>query len=102
MIATTIEQSKALLEAGLNPDSADMVLTEIPIFDTKTKTCKFSGEYQLSVKRKGQRLYDTQFSAWSLGALLDIASKGYYYVPVANSKELIDELVKQIIEKNKS
>lgn len=68
---TTIEQSKKLLELGLNPDSADMFYNEEPdecypkdIVDTK---------YPMVI-REGQKHYLKEYGVpcWSLGALLEI------------------------------
>lgn len=71
---TTIEQSKKLLELGLNPDSADMFYNEEPdecypkdIVDTK---------YPMVI-REGQKHYLKEYGVpcWSLGALLELMPK---------------------------
>ena len=88
-IATTIDQSKLLLEAGLSPDSADM--------------CTFVGgnpARQVRVIAIGEyRLYGTLENTtplWSLSRLIDI--HGHFQIGVIdNSEELIESLVKSII-----
>jgi len=71
---TTIEQSKKLLELGLNPDSADMFYNEEPdecypkdIVDTK---------YPMVI-REGQKHYLKEYGVpcWSLGALWEAMPK---------------------------
>lgn len=73
-IATTIEQSKRLLAAGLDPESADMM------------------------RRDKSRCY---WPAWSLSKLwdlfgLDIIVGGWFSVASSTSEDVIEELVRLI------
>ena len=61
-IATTIEQSERLLEAGLCKEGADMQWTYLCGEDT----------YWLQVAREDSQLF-ADFPAWSLSKLIDIA-----------------------------
>lgn len=65
---TTIEQSKKLLELGLNPDTADMYCTML------TENSK---EYSVFVKRKVCRynIEDGDIPCWSVEALLELIPK---------------------------
>ena len=62
-IATTIEQSKHLLELGLDPKTADMVWV-----------CYAAGGYRLEVLHRElfERIMETDIAAWSLTALLEV------------------------------
>ena len=57
-ICTTIEQSKRLLELGLNPETADMYYSENPQL--------------LFIRDKGIPLEDEDFPAWSLHRLIEL------------------------------
>ena len=63
MIATTIEQSKHLLELGLDPRTADMVWRYVT-----------SGCYRLEVLHKElfEATNEKDIPAWSLSALLEV------------------------------
>jgi len=62
-IATTIEQSRCLLELGLDPKSADMVWVRYA-----------AGGYRLEVLHRElfERIMETDIAAWSLSALLEV------------------------------
>lgn len=85
-IATTIEQSKRLLAAGLDPESADMSWH-------KYKTSK----WDLWVGCCDRELPDFQFvPAWSLANLIDlIAETGVpmNYGPMKDSYSVLDHAV---------
>lgn len=74
MYYTTIEQSKRLVELGLNPKSADMFY-----LDNSKARVPILGEYKIfsisSIKHiNSDELIsiDMQIPCWSLGALLDV------------------------------
>jgi hypothetical protein len=60
---TTIEQSKKLLELGLNPETADMWWTPLNWQLT---------EYYVEVKQDGIGTPKNPLPCWSLGALLEL------------------------------
>jgi hypothetical protein len=63
---TTVEQSKKLLELGLNPESADMWWTPLNWQLT---------EYYVEVKQDGIGTPKNPLPCWSLGALLKLMPK---------------------------
>lgn len=63
-IATTIEQSKKLLELGLSPDTADMYYPKVD--ENVYSSCPFPKKCDVFRKQK------SDISAWSWGALWDI------------------------------
>ena len=65
-ICTNKEQSSRLLEAGVNPKTADMYLDEFE--------CPVALEYRRIEGHVGQ---DMAFPAWSLSALIDMMPKSY-------------------------
>ena len=70
---TTIEQSKKLLELGLNPESADMYFSlweEDPNF--KEVDMMESAPFEW----KEITVYDRALPCWSLGALLELMPTG--------------------------
>lgn len=80
---TTIEQSKKLLELGLNPESADMYypyvlphsnnLHHVPILGEPVESLSwYNIGYTLGGKYKPITLEKFCIPCWSLGALLDI------------------------------
>ena len=93
---TTIEQSKKLLELGLNPESADIV------YIVKRNDCR--DPWELAAKEPGNVytclkdfditmcLSDYAIPCWSLGSLLDVMPKSledkvnYYEITVYYSK----------------
>ena len=68
MIATTIEQSKRLLELGLDPESADM--TYLLFSDGK-----YSIKVEIGERQKGESF----LPAWSLSALLEVMPNNDYW-----------------------
>lgn len=84
-IATTIEQSKRLLKAGLSKEGADMQWTYLRSEDT----------YWLQVAREDSQLF-ADFPAWSLSRLVDIAG-GVVSCDGDTSIDQIEALVKVII-----
>ena len=98
-IATTIEQSKRLLEAGLDPRSADMKHTRLVI--------EADGEGYFSIgPRKnyhiesGHAKFEDEIPAWSLSRLWDILSGtilgGWFSVGSSRSEDVIEELVRML------
>ena len=81
-IATNIYQSKRLLEAGLDPGSADM----------QWKYSECDDRYFLNVAYEDSQLF-ADSPAWSLSRLIDISRS---YRADCNSEELIESLVKYI------
>lgn len=75
MIATTIEQSKHLLELGLDTKSADMVWVRYA-----------AGGYRLEVLHRElfERIMETDIAAWSLSALLEVMPKPDLYRETAD------------------
>ena len=100
-IATTIEQSKRLIAAGLDPESADMMWVVPETFDSG-----FDGEDEntpdpqasLKLQRHG-RYCDTP--AWSLSALwqmvYELDNTTYEFPTELSADELIETLVRTII-----
>lgn len=88
-IATTIEQSKRLLGAGLDPGSADMswVIVDTP-WRKNTKTANV-----LSI---GNPVSHRCTPAWSLSRLWELNSKSYYRLScpsIKSPEEIIEALV---------
>jgi len=77
-IATTIEQSKRLLEAGLDPGSADMWWTIIqPLKHDWWKLVLDGQQYSILSLYKGEHIALASFEdipAWSLSRLWDICN----------------------------
>ena len=63
---TTIEQSKKLVELGLNPETADMFYS----YGMNIKTKEWSYDAELMVIDEADKLCD--IPCWSLGALMDL------------------------------
>jgi len=63
MIATTIEQSKHLLDLGLDPKTSDMVWVRYA-----------AGGYRLEVLHRElfERIMETDIATWSITALLEV------------------------------
>ena len=100
-IATTIEQSKRLMEAGVNKESADMMWTN------RVETCDDWGHF-VTVEEETEHL-EIAFSyfilngvarpAWSLSALWQMVhelDKTYEFPTTLSSDDLIELLVKTI------
>jgi hypothetical protein len=73
MIETTIEQSRCLLELGLDPKTADMVWVRYA-----------AGGYRLEVLHRElfERIMETDIAAWSLSALLEVGKCPENGIPV--------------------
>ena len=69
-IATTISQSRKLIELGLNPETADMVWVRYA-----------AGGYRLEVLHRElfERIMETDIPAWSLSALLEVIPNNDYW-----------------------
>lgn len=92
-IATTIEQSKRLLEVGIDPESADMswVTIDTP-WREESKT-----ENVLTI---GNPVPHRSIPAWSLSRLwdafgLDVLG-GWFSVGSSTSEDVIEELVRML------
>lgn len=95
-IATTIEQSKRLMEAGLDPRSADMMWAVPETFDSGFDgDCENTPDPPASLKlQRYGRYCDTP--AWSLSRLIDI-HRNFDYGPMDDgSAAVIDCLVRAI------
>lgn len=69
-LATTIEQSKHLLELGLSPDSADMEFCYIDEFNSGLQV---KSDINVEVDRRLDVMFGvTHIPAWSLAALLEV------------------------------
>lgn len=97
-IATTIEQSKRLLDAGLDPGSADMMWRNVAL------TYDFG--HAMEVATAEPILYafnaksEDSIPAWSLSCLwdafgLDILG-GWFSVGSSRSEDVIEELVRML------
>lgn len=79
----TIEQSKKLVELGLNPDTADMCYIQTPI--DEYRPVAYSLEYCNQLKQ--QRGSDMNLiPAWSLTALLNIIDSNGLIYDISNDK----------------
>lgn len=99
-IATTIEQSKRLLAAGLNPESADMWWTIVqPRKQDGWKLVPDGQPYSMLNLYKKEHLGLASYEdipAWSLSRLWELNSKSYYRLSCPSSKspeEVIEALV---------
>ena len=106
-IATTIEQSKCLIAAGLDPESADMCYKTFDVEDSESDdelvfdfiTRPYS-EYLKYVGPLG--LSYRACPAWSLSALWQMVyelDKTYEFPTNLSANELIDTLVATIINR---
>lgn len=99
-IATTIEQSKRLIEAGLDPESCDMWWTIRRPLKYDGWKLVYNGEpyvYLSTYKEEPIALAEFEIvSAWSLSRLIDlIAETGLpmNYGPMKNSAAVLDHAV---------
>jgi hypothetical protein len=76
-IATTIEQSKKLIDLGLSADTADMYYYKENIFNNALAV--FNG--QLLVRGNSELKDEDTTPAWSLTALLSMLPKSLIYTP---------------------
>jgi len=88
-IATTIEQSRYLLESGLDPKSADMVWVRYA-----------AGGYRLEVLHRElfERIMETDIPAWSLDALLEVMPKELVNDGYNKKGEQVVALAKLVID----
>lgn len=105
-IATDLEQSKRLLEAGLDPESADFFWVERKRIGNSAGDSSdpepilnwirpYDGGLMKGTRRCGSISYN-YIPAWSLSRLLDIHS-GYNAGIFYDSESLIESLVKSIV-----
>ena len=81
MIATTIEQSKHLIELGLDPKTADMWWSNRFVYWQPTP--------MIGISTEQHQLYtfkwcDEDVPAWSLSALLEVMPKGTELIKMQN------------------
>lgn len=94
-IATTIEQSKRLLDAGLDSGSADMMWRNVAL------TYDFG--HAMEVATAEPILYafnaksEDSIPAWSLSRLIDILGD-FNYGPMNNGSEMVMECIVMAIE----
>ena len=108
-IATSIEQSKRLLDAGVRPSSADMCYKTLDVEDSESDNelvfdfitrpyseyLKYAGPLGLSYRA---------IPAWSLSSLWQMThelDKTYEFPTTLSANELIDTLVSTIILRSK-
>lgn len=99
MIATTIDQSKRLLKAGIDPQTADMYWTNI--VETADEGGYFIKEReQVFHLEIGCSSYDKNIiPAWSLSALLELLYSKYplYLIGTAwNVERLFEDIVNNL------
>lgn len=98
MIATSIEQSKRLLDAGINPKTADMSLIYTHSSNGDMKWMLSSGKYNRygALEPEGRVV-----PAWSIGALWDIFNATglifMYEISEHTSEELIESMVTRLV-----
>ena len=82
MIATTIEQSRRLIELGLDPASADMEYCYIDEFNSGLQV---KGDINAEVDRRLDMMFGvTHIPAWSLSALLEVMPRPDLYRETAD------------------
>lgn len=106
-IATSIEQSKRLLAAGLDPRSCDMRWTNEVEYDERWGSIitEEKEEYHLEL---GQPFFDfpsdPSIPAWSLPRLWDLLSGtilgGWFSVGSSKSEDVIEELVRMMEQRH--
>ena len=88
---TTVEQSKRLLELGLNPETADMCyLEEIVEGNGCVPWRKSWGKYPVLIGDKPDELVPEPVNllCWSVGALLDVLDYPKFYKDNTSGKDL--------------
>lgn len=97
-IATSIEESKRLLELGIDPKSADMYWMHV-------KPEGYNDWWELEIIQGAFKLRSMNIPAWSLGALLEVVWKvgskatimSFHYTPqvdfIADLVDFIERLV---------
>lgn len=85
-ICTTREQSKRLLDLGLNPETADMNWT---IVDTDREGNEYSVEYKSIGQGKYQLLHPNWYiPAWSLHRLIKLCPETIYFEETYDDNEV--------------
>lgn len=98
MIATTIEQSKKLLESGLALDTSDMYYEKIKSEDDEWHKLGYGTHPAIRMELFSFR-NGLVIPAWSFAALWDIMSKSgikYDYSTIQESEKVIDSLVEAV------
>ena len=91
-ICTDIEQSKKLIELGIDINTADMMWDDWSLIDEGWKLSV--GYYPEIEKDYGRKCYP----AWSLAALLDILKNRAYSIDEDANVSLFDDLVDACVE----
>lgn len=92
-IATTIEQSKRLLKAGIAQESADMEWVEIEVWNSGEK--RMVNKWVLGASPCSLFDHPKYVPAWSLSRLIDI--NGPFQCDVDGSDDLMEHLVDALI-----
>lgn len=112
-IATSIEQSKRLLAAGLNPESADMhyknilpwtdkepKYSAVPSAGSPTEALKWFNNGYTAAGKEPLSLLNFCFPAWSLSRLWDAFGLnilgGWFSLGSHRSEDVIEELVSML------
>ena len=95
-IATSIIQSKKLIAAGLNPETADMIYVSISDITNLP-------QYILEVRNIIKNFNKDEIPAWSLSSLIEISNDCGWYgddfnVGDCNSESVIESFVEFIYE----
>lgn len=94
MIATSIEQSRRLLDAGLDPGSADMFWINVEVWNREEK--RLVCEWFINVGQSQFQTLPHHCPAWSLSALWQVlydAGEIYEFSTDTGPDELIESLV---------
>lgn len=95
-IATTIEQSNRLLDAGFDPNSCDMEWINVDVWDSEEK--KMVGKWVLNSSPCLLSSHPKYVPAWSLSKLWDMLGLdilgGWFSVGSSRSEDVIEELVR--------
>ena len=101
-IATTIEQSRRLLEAGIAYTSCDMEWINVDVWDSEEK--KMVGKWFLNSNPCLTIRHPKYVPAWSLSRLWDILSGtilgGWFSLGSDTSEDVIEKLVVMIEERH--
>ena len=93
-IATSIEQSKRLLDAGIDPESADMEWVEIEVWNSDDN--RMTNKWCLGANPCRLCNHPKYIPAWSLSRLIDI-HRNFDYGPMDDGgAAVIDCLVRAI------
>ena len=102
-IATTIEQSKRLLDAGLDPESADMCYANVelnPHYFPDLRLTVIPYDQCVEAYKTAGLIAEGMVPAWSLSRLwdsfgLDVLG-GWFSVGSSRSEDVIEELVRML------